>query len=151
MDTYADDLATVLHTLDVKDAMLVGHSTGGGEIAHYVGRHGSKRVSKMVLIAAVPPIMLKTDANPTGLPLSIFDEIRANTAKNRSQFFKDLALPFYGYNRPNAKPEPEVIDEFWREGMSGSILGQYACIKQFSEVDFTPNPKARCADTDPPR
>jgi non-heme chloroperoxidase len=141
MDTYADDLAAVIDALDLKGAMLVGHSTGGGEIAHYVGRHGTKRVAKMVLIGAVPPIMLKTDANPTGLPMSVFDGIRANTAANRSQFFKDLAMPFYGYNRPNAKVQQGVIDEFWREGMMGSVLGQYECIKQFSEVDYTPDLK----------
>jgi non-heme chloroperoxidase len=137
MDTYADDLASVMNALDLKGAMLVGHSTGGGEISHYVGRHGSTRVAKMVLIGAVPPLMLKTDANPTGLPISVFDGIRSNTANNRSQFFKDLAMPFYGYNRPNAKVLQGVIDEFWREGMAGSVLGQYECIKQFSEVDYT--------------
>jgi non-heme chloroperoxidase len=139
MDTYADDLAAVIDALDLKDATLVGHSTGGGEISHYVGRHGTKRVSKMVLISAVPPLMLKTEANPDGLPVSVFDGIRTNTANNRSQFFKDLALPFYGYNRANAKVQQGVIDEFWREGMAGSVLGLYECIKQFSEVDYTPD------------
>jgi len=139
MDTYADDLATVIDKLDLKDITLVGHSTGGGEIAHYVGRHGSKRVAKMVLIGAVPPLMLKTDANPTGLPMGVFDGIRAGVAGNRSQFYRDLAQPFYGYNRPNAKISQGVIDEFWREGMLGSILAQYECIKQFSEVDYTPD------------
>ena len=137
MDTYADDLAAVIDALDLKGATLVGHSTGGGEISHYVGRHGTKRVARMVLIGAVPPLMLKTDANPTGVPLSVFDGIRTGTANNRSIFFKELALPFYGYNRPNAKVEPAVIDEFWREGMLGSVLGQYECVKQFSEVDYT--------------
>ncbi|WP_297351178.1 alpha/beta hydrolase [Paraburkholderia sp.] len=137
MDTYADDLAAVIDELDLKDAVLVGHSTGGGEISHYVGRHGTKRVKKMVLISAVPPLMLKTEANPIGLPKEVFDGIRTNTAGNRSQFFKDLALPFYGYNRPNAKVVQGVIDEFWREGMLGSVLGEYECIKQFSEVDYT--------------
>ena len=137
MDTYADDLAAVIDELDLKDAVLVGHSTGGGEISHYVGRHGTKRVKKMVLISAVPPLMLKTEAKPIGLPKEVFDGIRANTAGNRSQFFKDLALPFYGYNRPNAKVVQGVIDEFWREGMLGSVLGEYECIKQFSEVDYT--------------
>jgi non-heme chloroperoxidase len=141
MDTYADDLAAVIEALDLKGATLVGHSTGGGEIAHYVGRHGTKRVAKMVLIGAVPPLMLKTEGNPTGLPMSVFDGIRASTASNRSQFFKELALPFYGYNRPNAKVEQGVIDEFWREGMLGSVLGEYECIKQFSEVDYTPDLK----------
>jgi non-heme chloroperoxidase len=137
MDTYADDLAAVIESLDLKGAMLVGHSTGGGEITHYVGRHGTKRVAKMVLIGAVPPLMVKTEANPGGLPREVFDGIRTNTANNRSQFFRDLALPFYGYNRPNAKVQQGVIDEFWREGMMGSVLGQYECIKQFSEVDYT--------------
>ena len=137
MDTYADDLAAVIDELDLKDAVLVGHSTGGGEISHYVGRHGTKRVRKMVLISAVPPLMLKTEANPIGLPREVFDGIRTSTAGNRSQFFRDLALPFYGYNRPNAKVTQGVIDEFWREGMLGSVLGEYECIKQFSEVDYT--------------
>lgn len=137
MDTYADDLATLIETLNLKDVTLVGHSTGGGEISHYVGRHGSKRVAKMVLIGAVPPLMLKTADNPTGVPMSVFDDIRANTAKNRSQFFRDLAVPFYGYNRPNVKVQQGVIDEFWREGMAGGVLGQYDCVKQFSEVDYT--------------
>ncbi len=137
MDTYADDLAAVIDSLDLKDAMLVGHSTGGGEISHYVGRHGTSRVSKMVLISAVPPLMLKTEANPGGVPLEVFDGIRDGTMNNRSQFFKDLALPFYGYNRPSAKVVQGVIDEFWREGMAGSVLGLYECIKQFSEVDYT--------------
>jgi non-heme chloroperoxidase len=139
MDTYADDLATVIDTLDLKDVTLVGHSTGGGEIARYVGRHGSKRVAKMVLIGAVPPLMLKTEANPDGLPIAVFDGIRAGVAGNRSQFYRDLAGLFYGYNRPDAKISQGVIDEFWREGMLGSILGQYECIKQFSEVDYTPD------------
>jgi non-heme chloroperoxidase len=137
MDTYADDLAAVIDSLDLKDAMLVGHSTGGGEISHYVGRHGTSRVSKMVLISAVPPLMLKTEANANGVPLEVFDGIRAGTMNNRSQFFRDLALPFYGYNRPNAKVQQGVIDEFWREGMAGSVLGLYECVKQFSEVDYT--------------
>jgi non-heme chloroperoxidase len=137
MDTYADDLAAVIDSLDLKDAMLVGHSTGGGEISHYVGRHGTKRVAKMVLISAVPPLMLKTEANPGGVPIDVFDGIRTNTANDRSQFFKDLAMPFYGYNRPDAKLQQAVIDEFWREGMMGSVLGLYECIKQFSEVDYT--------------
>jgi non-heme chloroperoxidase len=137
MDTYADDLATVLDALDVRDAILVGHSTGGGEVARYIGRHGTKRVAKTVLIGAVPPLMLKTDANPGGLPLSTFDGIRDGVLANRSQFYCDLAVPFYGFNRPGAKSSPAVIDEFWREGMLGSIKGQYECIKQFSEVDFT--------------
>jgi non-heme chloroperoxidase len=137
MDTYADDLAALLDTLDIQGAMLVGHSTGGGEVAHYIGRHGTKRVSKAVLIGAVPPLMLKTEANPGGLPLEVFDGIRNGVAANRSQFYKDLAMPFYGYNRPGAKVSQGVIDEFWLEGMRGAMLGQYACIKEFSEVDYT--------------
>ncbi|RKP57639.1 alpha/beta fold hydrolase [Pararobbsia silviterrae] len=137
MDTYADDLAAVLDALDVQDAMLVGHSTGGGEIAHYVGRHGTKRVAKLVLIGAVPPVMVQSATNPDGVPLSVFDGIRENTAGRRSQFFKELAVPFYGFNRDGAKVEQAVIDEFWREGMQGGILGHYACIKEFSEVDYT--------------
>jgi non-heme chloroperoxidase len=137
MDTYADDLAAVINALDLKGAMLVGHSTGGGEIAHYIGRHGTSRVAKVVLIGAVPPIMVKTESNPNGLPMSVFDGIRASVASNRSQFYKDLAVPFFGFNRPNAKISQGTIDEFWREGMLGSVQGQYECIKQFSEVDYT--------------
>jgi len=137
MDTYADDLAAVMDALDLTDAMLVGHSTGGGEIAHYIGRHGNNRVSKVVLIGAVPPLMAKTESNPNGLPMAVFDGIRAGVAANRSQYFKDLAVPFFGYNRPDANPSQGAIDEFWREGMLGSIVGQYDCIKAFSEVDYT--------------
>jgi non-heme chloroperoxidase len=137
MDTYADDLAAVIDSLDLQGVTLVGHSTGGGEIAHYVGRHGTSRVAKMVLIGAVPPIMAKTESNPGGLPLSVFDDIRSAVASNRSQFYKDLAMPFYGLNRPDAKMNQGWIDEFWREGMLGSVKGQYECIKQFSEVDYT--------------
>jgi non-heme chloroperoxidase len=137
MDTYADDLAAVLDALDVKDAMLVGHSTGGGEVTRYIGRHGTGRVSKAVLIGAVPPLMLKTEANPGGLPKDVFDGIRAGVAADRSQFFKDLAMPFFGYNRDNAKKSQGVIDSFWAQGMLGGIVGQYACIREFSEVDYT--------------
>ena len=137
MDTYADDLAAVLDSLDVKDAMLVGHSTGGGEVARYIGRHGTGRLSKAVLIGAVPPLMLKTQANPGGLPKDVFDGIRAGVAGDRSQFYKDLAVPFFGYNRDNAKKSQGVIDTFWAQGMLGGILGQYACIREFSEVDYT--------------
>ena len=137
MDTYADDLAAVLDALDVTNAMLVGHSTGGGEVAHYLGRHGSKRVAKAVLIGAVPPLMLKTTGNPGGLPMSVFDGIRAGVAANRSQFYLDLATPFYGFNRPNAQVSQGLIEDFWRQGMAGSIKGQYECIRQFSEVDYT--------------
>ncbi|BCZ82553.1 non-heme chloroperoxidase [Paraburkholderia terrae] len=137
MDTYADDLAAVLDALDVTNAMLVGHSTGGGEVAHYLGRHGSKRVAKAVLIGAVPPLMLKTAGNPGGLPMSVFDGIRAGVAANRSQFYLDLATPFYGFNRPNAQVSQGLIEDFWRQGMAGSVKGQYECIRQFSEVDYT--------------
>src|SRR5580704_1660636 len=137
MDTYADDLAELIETLDLKNATLVGHSTGGGEVARYMGRHGSKRVSKAVLIGAVPPIMLKTENNPGGLPLSVFDQIRASVVADRSQFFKDLSLPFYGYNRSGAKTSQGVRDSFWLQGMQASIKGAYDCIKAFSETDQT--------------
>jgi non-heme chloroperoxidase len=137
MDTYADDLATLMETLDIKGAMMVGHSTGGGEVARYIGRHGTSRVHKAVLIGAVPPLMLKTASNPGGLPLSVFDGIRAGVMADRSQFYRDLAMPFYGYNKPGAKVSQGVIDAFWMQGMLGGIKGQYDCIKQFSETDFT--------------
>ncbi len=137
MDHYADDLAAVLDALNVKDATLIGHSTGGGEVAHYIGRHGTARVAQAVLIGAVPPIMLKTDGNPGGLPMSVFDGIRAGVMADRSQFYKDLAVPFYGFNRPEAKVSQGAVDSFWRQGMLGSIKGQYDCIKEFSEVDYT--------------
>jgi non-heme chloroperoxidase len=137
MDTYADDLATVLDALDIQKAMLVGHSTGGGEVAHYIGRHGSKRVAKAVLIGAVPPQMVKSATNPGGLEMSVFDGIRAGVAANRSQFYLDLAVPFYGFNRPQAKVSQGLVQDFWRQGMQGSIKGQYECIRQFSEVDYT--------------
>lgn len=137
MDTYADDLAAVLDTLDVKDATLVGHSTGGGEVARYIGRHGTARVAKAVLIGAVPPIMAKTAAYPNGLPIELFDGIRKGVAQNRSQFYMDLATPFFGFNRPQANVQQGTIDAFWAQGMTGGVLGQYACIKEFSEVDYT--------------
>jgi non-heme chloroperoxidase len=137
MDQYADDLAELLQHLDVKNATLVGHSTGGGEVVRYIARHGLKRVAKVVLIAAVPPLMLKTEKNPGGLPLAVFDEIRAGVVKDRSQFFKDLSLPFYGYNNPGAKMSEGVRQEFWRLGMQSSIVGSYDCIKAFSETDQT--------------
>jgi non-heme chloroperoxidase len=136
MDQYADDLAELIEKLDLKGVTMVGHSTGGGEVARYIGRHGSKRVAGAVLIGSVPPIMVKSDKNPGGLPLSVFDDIRAGVVADRSQFFKDLSLPFYGYNKPGAKVSEGVRDEFWREGMLSSIVGAYDCIKAFSETDF---------------
>jgi len=137
MNTYADDLAELIEALDLRDIIIVGHSTGGGEVTRYIGRHGTERVAGAVLLSAIPPLMLKTDANPEGTPLSAFDEIRAGTLGNRSQYFKDLALPFYGYNRPNASRIQGVIDSFWLQCMMGGIKGEYDCIAQFSESDFT--------------
>jgi non-heme chloroperoxidase len=137
MDTYADDLATLVEKLNLKDAIHVGHSTGGGEVARYIGRHGTKRVSRSVLIGAVPPLMLKTSANPGGLPIEVFDGLRANVLADRAQFFKDLSLPFYGYNRPNAKISEGVRDSFWLQGMLAGFPAAYDCIKAFSETDFT--------------
>ena len=137
MDHYADDLAALTEHLDLKDAVHVGHSTGGGEVARYLGRHGSKRVSKAALISAVPPLMLKTDKNPTGLPLSAFDELRVALAANRPQFYKDITMPFYGYIRPGATISEGIREHWWLQGMMGSIKAHYDCIKAFSETDFT--------------
>ncbi|MGJ4857895.1 alpha/beta fold hydrolase [Labrys sp. La1] len=137
MDQYADDLAELIEELNLKDAVLVGHSTGGGEVTRYLGRHGTKRVAKAVLVGAVPPLMLKTDANPGGLPIEVFDGIRKGTFDNRSQFYKDLTLPFYGYNRPGAQVSEGARESFWLQGMLGGLKGQFDCIKQFSETDFT--------------
>jgi non-heme chloroperoxidase len=137
MDTYADDLAQVFEALDLKGVVLVGHSTGGGEVARYIGRHGTGRVAKAVLLGAVPPLMLKTDANPGGLPIEVFDNIRAATFNDRSQFFMDLTMPFYGYNREGAKISQGVRDSFWLQGMQAGIKSALDCIKQFSETDFT--------------
>ena len=137
MDQYADDLAELAAALDLKDAIHVGHSTGGGEVARYLGRHGTKRVGKAVLVGAVPPIMLKTAANPGGLPIEVFDDIRRNVAADRSQFYKDLTTPFFGANRPGAKVTQGMRDSFWLQGMLGGLKPQYDCIKAFSETDFT--------------
>jgi non-heme chloroperoxidase len=137
MDTYADDLAALFEKLDLKDAIMVGHSTGGGEVAHYLGRHGSKRVAKAVLISAVPPLMLKTDKNPGGLPIKVFDDLRAALAANRGQFYRDITLPFYGYNRPGAKISEGIREHWWLQGMLGGVKAHYDCIKAFSETDFT--------------
>ena len=136
MDTYADDLSTLIETLALKDAVLVGHSTGGGEVARYIGRHGTGRLSKAVLISWVPPMMLKTDSNPEGAPLSVFDDLRASVLADRSQFFKDLSMPFYGYNKPDAKISQGVRDSFWMQAMQGSVHGDYECIQAFSATDF---------------
>lgn len=137
MDRYADDLHELIEHLDLKDAVLIGHSTGGGEVAHYIGRHGTSRVAKAVLVGAVPPLMLKTPANPDGVPLDVFDGIRAGTASNRSQFFQDLAVAFYGFNRAGVTPSQGLIDSFWLQGMAGGLKGLYDCIHEFSEVDYT--------------
>jgi non-heme chloroperoxidase len=137
MDTYADDLAELVESLDLKDAIHVGHSTGGGEVARYIGRHGTKRVSKAVLIGAVPPLMLKTPANPGGLPMEVFDGLRAGVQADRSQFFKDLSAPFYGANRSGNNVSQGLRDSFWLQGMLCGHRAAYDCIKQFSETDFT--------------
>ena len=137
MNTYADDLAQLVEKLDLKDAIHVGHSTGGGEVARYIGRHGTKRVAKAVLIGAVPPLMLKTPANPGGLPMEVFDGIRAGVLNDRSQFFKELSVPFYGANRPGSKVSQGLRDSFWLQGMLCGHKAAYDCIKAFSETDFT--------------
>lgn len=137
MDTYADDLAKLVEALDLKDAIHVGHSTGGGEVARYIGRHGTKRVAKAVLISAIPPLMLKTEANPGGLPKKVFDDIRAGVQADRSQFFQDLSAPFYGANRPDAKVSQGVRDSFWLQGMMAGHKNAYDCIQVFSETDHT--------------
>lgn len=137
MDGYADDFAAVIEALDLKDAILVGHSTGGGEVTRYIGRHGTKRVAKAVLIAAVPPIMLKSAANPEGLPMEVFDSMRSSLTKDRSQFYKDLATQFYGANRPGAKVSQGILDQFWLWSMQAGLKNAYESIKAFSETDFT--------------
>lgn len=137
MDTYADDLSEVIEKLKLEEAVLVGHSTGGGEVARYIARYGTKRISKAVLIGAVPPLMVKTASNPGGLPIEVFDQLRANVVADRSQFFKDLSMPFYGYNRPGAKISEGVRNAFWRMGMIAGFPAAYFCIKAFSETDQT--------------
>jgi non-heme chloroperoxidase len=137
MNGYADDLASVIEALDLRDVTLVGHSTGGGEVARYIGRHGTARVAVAVLIAAVPPIMLKTPANPEGLPIEVFDGLRASLVKDRSQFYQDLAVMFYGANRPGAKISQGVLDQFWLWSMQAGLKNAYESIKAFSETDFT--------------
>jgi non-heme chloroperoxidase len=137
LDTYADDLAALVHKLDLKNAIHVGHSTGGGEVTRYIGRHGTSRVAKAVLIGAIPPLMLKTPANPGGLPIDVFDGLRASVLADRSQFWKDLSLPFYSYNRPGAKISEGVRQSFWLQSMMAGFPASYFCIKAFSETDLT--------------
>jgi non-heme chloroperoxidase len=137
MDTYADDLAALVEALDLKNVIHVGHSTGGGEVARYIGRHGTKRVAKAVLIGSVTPLMLKTGTNPSGLPIEAFDQIRSGVLADRSQFLKDLATPFYGANRPNSKVSQGLRDSFWLQGMQAGFPCALDCIKAFSETDFT--------------
>lgn len=137
MDTYADDLAALFEALDLKDAIMIGHSTGGGEVARYLGRHGSGRVAKAALLGAVPPLMLKSEKNPGGLPISVFDGLRAGVANNRPQFYKDLTLPFYGFNREDAQVSEGIREHWWLQGMMGGIKPHFDCVKAFSETDFT--------------
>jgi non-heme chloroperoxidase len=137
MDTFADDLAQLVHALDLQHAVHIGHSMGGGEVARYIGRHGTSRVAKAVLIGAVPPLMLKTSANPGGLPVEAFDKIRASLLADRSQFFKDVSAPFYGANKPGSKVSQGLRDSFWRQGMAAGLKAVYDCVKAFSETDFT--------------
>jgi non-heme chloroperoxidase len=141
LDTYADDLAKLTEALNLTNAIHVGHSSGGGEVARYIGRHGTRRVAKAVLIGAIPPLMLKTAANPGGLPIEVFDQLRAGVLGDRSQFWKDLSLPFYGYNRSGAKISEGVRESFWLQGMMCGFPGSYFCIKAFSETDLTENLK----------
>jgi len=137
MNTYADDLAALFEKLDLKDAIMVGHSTGGGEVARYLGRHGTKRVAKAALISAITPLMLKTEKNPSGTPVAVFDGLRAALAANRPQFYKDITMPFYGYNRLGAKISEGIREHWWLQGMVGSIKAHYDCIRVFSETDTT--------------
>lgn len=138
MDRYADDLAELIEHLDLRNIIIIGHSTGGGEVAHYIGRHGSTLVAKVVLVGAVPPLMLKTGSNPNGTPIETFDGIRAGTASNRSQFFLDLTVPFYGFNREGAVLNEGLQQAFWLQGMQGGVKPHYDCIHEFSEVDYPP-------------
>lgn len=137
MDQYADDLAEVIETLDLRDATLVGHSTGGGEVARYIGRHGTKRVAKAVLIAAVPPVLIKSATNPEGLPIELFDKLRNDLFENPSEFYRGFAVPFYGANKPGANVPQGTLDQFWLWSMQAGLLNSYECIKAFSETDFT--------------
>ncbi len=137
MDTYADDLSELFEKLDLTNVIMVGHSTGGGEVARYLGRHGTKRVAKAVLISAVPPLMVKTAANPNGAPIAVFDGLRTALAANRPQFYRDITLPFYGYNRPGATISEGIREHWWLQGMLGGMKAHYDCIKAFSETDFT--------------
>jgi non-heme chloroperoxidase len=137
LDTYADDLASLVRALDLEDVVHVGHSTGGGEVVRYLGRHGTSRCRKVVLIGAIPPLMLKTDANPEGTPIEVFDGLRAGVTNDRAQLFKDLTDPFYGYNRPGALPSQGVRNSFWLQGMMAGMPASYFCIKAFSETDTT--------------
>jgi non-heme chloroperoxidase len=142
MDTYADDLAELFQALDLRNAVMIGHSTGGGEVARYLGRHGTSRVAKAVLMSAVPPLMLKTAKNPAGTPIEVFDGLRAALTKDRPQFYRDITLPFYGYNRPGAKVSEGIREHWWLQGMMGGIKAHYDCIKAFSETDFTEDLKS---------
>jgi non-heme chloroperoxidase len=142
MDTYAADVAELATALDLKNAIHIGHSTGGGEVIRYVAKYGQGRVAMAVLISAVPPCMVQSDSNPQGIPLSVFDEIRMNTATQRPQYFRDFSIPFYGYNRPGAKESQGIRDNWWRQGMMGAIKAHYDCIKAFSETDFTEDLKS---------
>jgi non-heme chloroperoxidase len=137
MDTYSDDLAALTKKLDLQNAIHIGHSTGGGEVARYIGRHGSQRVAAAVLISAVPPLMVRTEKNPAGAPIEVFDDLRAQYMKNRPQFYRDITLPFYGYNRPGATISEGIRDKWWLQGMMGGVKAGYDCIKAFSETDFT--------------
>lgn len=137
MDTYADDLAALVEALDLKDAIHVGHSTGGGEVTRYIGRHGTARVAKAVLISAVPPLLLKTDANPNGLPIEVIDQIRAGLQADRAKFFTDFSIPFFGFNRPGAKVSQGLLDNFFRQSMIAGLVNVYDCVKAFAQTDFT--------------